>query len=50
MSYHTLIIIKAGTASQVLINDDLMMMMDDDDNDADDHDIIYVIYAIYIKV
>ena len=26
-----------------------MMMMDDDDNDADDHDIIYVIHVKYIK-
>ena len=26
-----------------------MMMMDDDDNDADDHDIIYVIHVTYIK-
>ena len=25
------------------------MMMDDDDNDADDHDIIYVIHVTYIK-
>jgi hypothetical protein len=25
-------------------------MMDDDDNNADDHDIIYVIHVTYIKV
>ena len=26
-----------------------MMVMDDDDNDADEHDIIYVIHVMYIK-